>query len=60
MLYDGEDMFTLDCPVRASEIVSKTVNIDADAMYVKVIAENGCTSQALHDISVAATLVGGY
>ena len=53
---DTEDLCVFDVPLAAGQRVSKTVEMDAKVMYIKVILENPDEAQAVIDVKVTATL----
>ena len=54
--YDTEDLYTFDIPLAHGQRVSKTVELDAKIMFIKVIVENLDSSHDITDLKVTATL----
>jgi len=54
--YDTEDLVTIDIPFEKGKTVSKTFGLDAQVMYMKVIAENMDRSFDITDVKVTATI----
>jgi len=56
--WDTEDLDYFDPVFAAGDTVRKTIFVDADARYVKVLVENLDSAQAITDVKVTATLGG--
>jgi len=54
--YDTEDLYTFDIPAVSGQKVSKTVEMDAKVMFIKVIVENLDEEHDITDVKVTATL----
>ena len=54
--YDTEDLCTFDIPEKPGQTVSKTVELDANVMFIKVIVENLDLSHDITNVKVTATL----
>ncbi len=53
---DTEDLYTFDIPLAPGQKVSKTVELDAKVMFIKVIVENLDEAQNVTDVKVTATI----
>ena len=54
--YDTEDLYTFDIPAAPGQRVSKTVEMDAKVMFIKVILENLDEAHDVTNVKVTATL----
>jgi len=54
--YDTEDLYLFDIPFAPGQKVSKTLNLDAKVMFIKVIVENLDEAYGINNIKVTATL----
>ncbi|MBC8235998.1 hypothetical protein H8E77_41155 [bacterium] len=54
--YDTEDLYAFDVHLRPGQKVSRTLELDAKVMFIKIILENLDTSHDINDVKVTATL----
>jgi len=54
--YDTEDLYSFDISFRPGETVSKTIELDAKVMFIKVLVENLDKMQNVSNVKVTATL----
>jgi len=54
--YDAEDLSTFDIPFAPGQTISKTVELDFNVMFLKVLAENLDNAHEMTNVKVTATL----
>ena len=54
--YDTVDFATLDIPLTPGKRVSKTTELSAKVMFIKIIVENMDRAHDVTDVNVTATL----
>jgi hypothetical protein len=53
---DTEDLYTFDIPLRASQTVRKTIDVNTNVKFVKVIIENLDHTKSVKSVNVTATV----
>lgn len=53
---DTEDLYTFDIPLRASRTVKKTVVLNTEMKFAKVVVENRDSSEQVDSITITATV----
>jgi len=53
---DTEDLYTFDIPLKASQTVRKTIDINTNVKFVKVIVENLDVSNSVQTVNITATV----
>ena len=54
--YDAEDLSAFDIPFAPGQTISKTVELDSNVMFLKVLAENLDNAHEITNVKVTATL----
>ena len=58
LVYDTADLFTFDNDLKPGKMARKTIDLNTNVKFIKVIVENQDRSKGVSDLKISATLAG--